>query len=46
MELYSWAVYHIVKSNEVTQNMGEAKSCGDPEQDVGPYINEPVADGK
>ena len=29
-------------------NMGEAKSCGDPEQDVhvGSYINEPVADGK
>ncbi len=33
-------------SNEVTQNMGEAKSCGDPEQHVGLYINDPVADGK
>ncbi len=35
-----------MKSNEVKQNMGEAKSCGDHEHDVGPYITEPIPDDK
>ncbi len=37
---------HPVPTDLVKQNMGEPKSCGDPEQDIGPYIYDPVADGK
>ena len=35
----------IKKSSEIDLNTGEAKSSSaDHENDVGPYVNEPVAD--
>lgn len=37
--------YQIEKSREIDENTGEAQSSSvDQEQDIGPYVNEPVAD--
>lgn len=37
--------YQIEKPSEIDKNTGEAQwSSADNEQDIGPYVNEPVAD--
>ena len=41
---YSPGPYQIEKSSEIDECAAEAKSSSSREQDVGPYMNEPVAD--